>query len=586
MSLWGYSDDLLCRTFPTTLTGKALTWFSHLESNSIKNFGMMSNVFFEQYKINLGSKKGSSHLFLLHREPGESLSDFNIRFRQEVSEVGKVDESFAIEAYKNALDYDEFGIYNSLTVQPVGSLGELYDRSDRYAKAEKEKKAKLSRTTKRPMVEGMTKPKQQFEGNTKNKIHEGSTRKVRNEEESRKPQEKQKVRFPKLNIGLGELFKKIKDLLPIPEPLPVETRDKRDNNKYCAHQKDHGHNTDTCRALAAEVQNMIEEGKLQQYVKKNPTQVNTLANTLDLREIRVDYASLIGTETLEEGKTEISFSNADIAGVYQPHNDAIVILALIGMYKVRRVLVDTGSSISVIFSGAYSSMSFSESQVEADDNPIIGFSGETMTAMGRINLPTMVGGRTVMQYFSLLDCRAPYNAILGRDWIHSMEVVTSTVHQCLKFITPAGVMKVRSDQVAPHKCHERAMEEYRKSELKGSEILQNSKDVFTWSLGDIPGIDPDIACHRLNISEGFKPVRQNPLKMAPERKAKVAEEIDRMLEARIIRPVKYPKWLANIVAVPKKNGKIRICIDFTNLNKACPSDPYPMPRIIELVDAT
>ncbi|XP_026378372.1 uncharacterized protein LOC113272790 [Papaver somniferum] len=461
MSLWGYSDELICRTFPMTLTGKALTWFSHLESNSIKDFGMLSDAFFEQYKINLWSKKGSSHLFLLHREPGEFLGDFNIRFRQEVSEVGKVDESFVIEAYKNAMEYDEFGIYNSLTVQPVGSLRELYDRSDRYAKADKEKKAKLSRTARRTMVEGPAKPIQQFEGNTKNKSHEGPARKVRNDEDSRKPQEKQRVKFPKLNIVLGELFKKIKDSLPIPEPLPAETRDKRDKNKYCTHHKDHGNNTDTCRALAAKVQKMIEEGKLRQYVKNSPAQVNTLANTLYLREIRVihaivnttsrkaqenatrlklrhindwrvsnkvDYASLIGMETLEEGKTEISFSNADLAGVYQPHNDAIVILALIGMYKVRRFLVDTGSSISVIFSGAYSSMNLCERQVEADDNPIIGFSGETMTAIGSINLPTMVGGRTVMQYFSLLDCRAPYNAILGRDWIHAMEAVTSNVH--------------------------------------------------------------------------------------------------------------------------------------------------------------
>lgn len=247
------------------------------------------------------------------------------------------------------MDYDEFGIYNSLTVQPVGSLRELYDRSDRYAKAEKEKKAKLSRASKKTMVEGLVKPKQQFEDSAKSKSHEGTARKVRGGENSYKPQEKQKVKFPKLNIGLGELFKKIKDSLPIPETLPVKTRDKRDKNKYYAYHKDHGNNTDTCCALSAEVQRMIEEGKLQQYVKKNPTQVSTLANTLDLREIRVsharvnstsrkaldnatrlklrhindwrilnkvDYASLIGTETLEEGKTEICFSNADLAGVY------------------------------------------------------------------------------------------------------------------------------------------------------------------------------------------------------------------------------------------------------------------------------
>ncbi|XP_026459377.1 uncharacterized protein LOC113360040 [Papaver somniferum] len=447
---------------------------------------MLSDAFFEQYKINLGNKKGSSHFFLLHREAGESLIDFTRRFRQEVSEVGKVDAGLVIEAYKNALDYDELEIYNSVTVQPVGTLKELYDRADRYGGAEKEKRAKLSQSS------------------SKKKNHDDPRSRAGDGEELRKAQGKVKIRFPSLNIGLGELFKKIKDSLPVPKPMSEQIKDKRDKSKYYAHHRDHGHNTESCRTLATEVQKMIDEGKLQQYVKKNPSQVNTL----DLREIRVsharvnstsrkahenatrlklrhiqdwrisnkvDYANLIGTETLEKGKIEICFSVADLAGVYQPHNDAIVILALIGMYKVRRVLVDTGSSISVIFYGAYTSMSLNESQVEADDNPIIGFSGEIMTTIGRVSLPITVGGKTVMQYFSLLDCRAPYNAILGRDWIHAMGAITSTIHQCLKFVTPAGVMKVRSDRVASHKCHENAMEEYKNSELKGSEILHAEK---------------------------------------------------------------------------------------------------------------
>ncbi|XP_026399416.1 uncharacterized protein LOC113295282 [Papaver somniferum] len=465
MSFWRYNDELLCRTFPITLTGKALTWFSQLESNLIANFGILSDAFFEQYKINLGSRKGSSHLFFLQQETCENLLDFTRR---------------------------------------VGTLKELYNRAERYGRAEKEKKAKMSRASKGSRTEGNAKPKQQFEGDSKKKNQDESRSRSGNGEDARRNQGREKVKFSSLNIGLGELFKKIKDSLPAPKPLPVETKDKRDNNKYCGHHQDHGHNTDSCRTLAVEVQKMIEDGKLQQYVKKNLARVNAL----DLREIRVrharvnsasrkahekatrlklrhihdwrisnkvDYANLIGTETLEEGKNEISFSNADLVGVYQPHNDATVILALIGMYKVRRVLVDTGSSISVIFSGAYSSMNFNEGQVEDEDNPIIGFSGETLTTIRRVSLLTIVGGRTVMQYFSLLDCRAHYNAILGRDWIHAMEAVTSTIHQCLKFITSVGVMKVRSDQVASHKCHESAMEEYRKSELKGSEILQVEK---------------------------------------------------------------------------------------------------------------
>jgi hypothetical protein len=61
-------------------------------------------------------------------------------------------------------------------------------------------------------------------------------------------------------------------------------------------------------------------------------------------------------------------------------------------------------------------------------------------------------------------------------------------------------------------------------------------------------------------------------------------EVQRLLDANVIREVKYSEWLANIVLVPKKNGKIRMCIDFTDLNKACKKDPFPLPRIDTSVD--
>ncbi|XP_026453019.1 uncharacterized protein LOC113353728 [Papaver somniferum] len=172
MSLWGVSDELLCRTFPVKLTGKTLTWFSQLESNSIANFGMLLDAFFEQYKINLGSKKGSSHLFGLHQETNESLAAFNQRFRQKVGKVGTVDAGIIIEAYKNALPYDEFGIFNSLTVQPAGNLKELYARADSYARAAKEKRAKLSLT--KGTTEISSKVRHHLDDDSKKKNREGS----------------------------------------------------------------------------------------------------------------------------------------------------------------------------------------------------------------------------------------------------------------------------------------------------------------------------------------------------------------------------------------------------------------------------
>ena len=73
--------------------------------------------------------------------------------------------------------------------------------------------------------------------------------------------------------------------------------------------------------------------------------------------------------------------------------------------------------------------------------------------------------------------------------------------------------------------------------------------------------------------------------MSEERKKVAQGEVQKLLDAGVIREVQYPEWLANVVMVPKKNGKWRMCIDFTNLNKACPKDENPLPRIDTLVDA-
>ena len=99
-------------------------------------------------------------------------------------------------------------------------------------------------------------------------------------------------------------------------------------------------------------------------------------------------------------------------------------------------------------------------------------------------------------------------------------------------------------------------------------------------------IDPTVITHRLNTSPSFKPVKQKRRSFAPERQKAINEEVGKLLQAGAIREVEYPEWLANIVLVKKANGKWRLCIDFTDINKACPKDSFPLPRIDLIVDAT
>ena len=102
----------------------------------------------------------------------------------------------------------------------------------------------------------------------------------------------------------------------------------------------------------------------------------------------------------------------------------------------------------------------------------------------------------------------------------------------------------------------------------------------------MPGINPSIIVHRLNVSPLFSLIRQKKRVFAQERDKAIADEVRKLLEADFIREVYYPNWLANVVMVKRANGKWRMCVDFTDLNKACPKDSYPFPQIDTLVDST
>jgi ribonuclease HI len=117
-------------------------------------------------------------------------------------------------------------------------------------------------------------------------------------------------------------------------------------------------------------------------------------------------------------------------------------------------------------------------------------------------------------------------------------------------------------------------------------LLMEYSDVFAWSPYEAPGVDPAFACHSLNVDPLIRPVVQKGRRISPLHQEAVCEEVNRLAEAKAIREILYPTWLSNTVVVKKKNGKWRVCIDFTDLNKACPKDPFPLPKIDQLVDAT
>ena len=265
-----------------------------------------------------------------------------------------------------------------------------------------------------------------------------------------------------------------------------------------------------------------------------------------------------------------------------------------------------------------------------------GFFEEKVLPLGSTQLVFTLGDppcqATTTARFLVVDASSTYNTLLGRPSLNAIKAIPSAYHIMIKFPTVSGVGMVRGDQRMARECYSASMKQKTvdniyldeldmrnevltrpepSEELEpiplddnhehlasiGSKLtedlksplthfLRQNKDVFEWKQADMGGIDPIIITHRLNVSPSFKPVKQKRRSFASERQKAINEEVDKLLKGRAIREVEYPEWLANVILVKKENGKWRLYIDFTDVNRACPKDSFPLPRIDLIIDAT
>jgi hypothetical protein len=234
----------------------------------------------------------------------------------------------------------------------------------------------------------------------------------------------------------------------------------------------------------------------------------------------------------------------------------------------------------------------------------------------------------------------PYNAIMGRGSINKFEATIHGLYLCMKILGPQGVIIVYGNQQTVHNIErdfvprQRNMhcltaqregfegthpivDEKVKAQLQSNDgtkavpldpatpkqtvvisedltsrdeeklisCLSRNKDVFAWSALDLVGVSRTIIEHGLGVDPSVRPKKQRLRKMSNQKTEAAKAEVHCLLEANFIEPISYPTWLANVVMVQKKSGKWHMCIDFTSLNKACPKDNFPLPRIDKIVNS-
>uniref|UniRef100_A0A2N9HHC2 Uncharacterized protein n=1 Tax=Fagus sylvatica TaxID=28930 RepID=A0A2N9HHC2_FAGSY len=575
------SAELPERIFPSSLGEVALRWFNQLERGSIGSWSQMAEVFVGRFITNSRRSRGLDTLMVIRLGTNESLKDYSARFWETYNDIDACAEDTALQAFKLGLP-PSTGLRQSLTKRPPTTLKKLMDRVERFVRVEEDGGNTNAVVSEVPVSPPVSRPP----------VRTTQAPKARSAPTSYAAPS-YKAFHTVFKEPIHRLLDKIKGkpFFVWPSKL-IGDPAARNQNLYCFYHQDKGHVTENCHKYKTLLEQLVAAGHLSDYVESTPTA--NKARGADGAYGIVDYAHFVSTSCsgvpISSAHQVVSFSDEDLADVQMPHNDPLVITLRFGDYDVQRVLVDQGSFAEIMYKGLYEKLGLKEADLANFTTPVFGFTGESTIPMGKTTLPVLAGPINLQTEFIVVRGTSPYNAIVGRDWLHRMKAVPSTLHQKLRFPTEEGVMEINGDQVTAKQCVLAAVAQKRTNlsvdDRQGLvTLLMGFRDVFAWSVYEAPGVSLDLACHSLNISGDAKPVSQKRRKLAPERAEIVAKEVERLLEANAIRSVQYPTWLSNTVVVKKKNGKWRVCVDFTDLNRACPKDPFPLPRIDQLVDS-
>ncbi|XP_015949749.1 uncharacterized protein LOC107474627 [Arachis duranensis] len=314
--------------------------------------------------------------------------------------------------------------------------------------------------------------------------------------------------------------------------------------------------------------------------------------------------------------SHINFSVADFKTSCPNLDDPVVISLYMGELTVKKVLLDPGSSVDVLFYSTFKKMNFSDKALQPSPGELVGFSGEKVSVLGYIWLRTTIGeppnNKTLDIQFLVVDCPSPYNIILGRPPLNALGAIVSTVHLCVKFPLQDGeVGTIHADHKEARQCYNASLKAVKKETprvhtvynsaniptlteldprsdnhrptptddlekvilnqdeqftnvgsafIAGQKtdlmaLLKTNADLFAWTPADMPGIDPNFICHKLAVHPNAQSIRQKKRNLGDERRRAAEAETKKLLKAGFIREIRFSAWLANDVMVRKNSGK-------------------------------
>ncbi|XP_019189151.1 PREDICTED: uncharacterized protein LOC109183480 [Ipomoea nil] len=479
MLMMDVTDAVMCRAFYSTLSDWAAEWLRTLQPGSISDFASLAEKFTRKFVTSKVIRKPYMYLEKAKQLEGESLTDFLVMWKAAVGEVEPMDNLTAIHMLHISLRagylYQDFILHLPTTYE------EALRRVTDYANAGEENAVKRSQEV-------------------------GSSRKPSGRSDNRSVEDYPRPRahpgdFTALNGSAAEAMQYAQscNLIRLPHPGP----DEKDKSKHCAYHQCAGHDTEECTHLKKLLEDLLQLGKLDKCVGKReenkraserkdhrrsnrpdrsdqdrrdpdppsasrpsskPTIHVIFGGLEDVFEAR-ELCSVAIVDSLRSGKRKktepITFSLED-----QPESgdtgmeELVVTIDIMGV-DVQWMMVDTGSSINVLYLDVFKKLKLDQQELIPVGVHLSGFTGDTIRTEGKIVLSVELGTppksiKTQME-FVVVNLRCVHNVILGRLTIMKVRGIISMPHLCMKFPTPAGVGVLLGDVQSARKCYTRAV---------------------------------------------------------------------------------------------------------------------------------